>query len=68
MSTSSGVSSGMRRKSSPSGSRVASSASQRTRRDRFDDQLVAVFAHDGVIAGELELARNPDGLVSAILE
>src|ERR1700761_9648529 len=34
----------------------------------FDDQLVAVFAHDGVIAGKFKLSGNPDGLVPTILE
>jgi hypothetical protein len=36
--------------------------------DRFDDQLIAVFAHDRIIAGQLELPGDPDGLVSTILK
>src|SRR6266849_3956742 len=37
-------------------------------RCRFDDQPVSLLAHDGVLAGELELPRNPHSPVSPILK
>ena len=41
---------------------------QGSRRGGFDDQLFAFLAHDGILAREFELARNPHRLVSTVLE
>jgi hypothetical protein len=37
-------------------------------RSRFNNQFVAILSHNGLIARQLELPRNSDGLISAILE
>ncbi|HEY6927318.1 MAG TPA: hypothetical protein VI653_27830, partial [Steroidobacteraceae bacterium] len=41
---------------------------QRARRDRFDNQLVSVFAHVGIIARQFELTWNSDRLVAPVLD
>ncbi len=68
MLTSSGGSSETKGISSPSGCRVASRASSDRGGAASMLSFIAVFAHDGIIAGQFELAWNPDSLVSPILE
>src|SRR5262249_25066956 len=41
---------------------------QRWSRDRFNDETPAFLPQDGFAARQLQIARNPDGLVAAVLE
>ena len=41
---------------------------QGSRSCRFNNHFVTLLAYEGVVAGEFELPRNPDCLVSTILE